>query len=358
MRDLSGWMNLVWGDLFAAWLMAAIFWAIAGMAAASWARTSRTLGGVIGASTLFLGTFGIVIFGIAKRQRATGGPTLDHRYDVDASGTPNVVGHDTSGFAGGSVGPTGFDSTGFDSTGFGRPGFGQSGYGTTGFASTGSGSKGFGDPGFGDPGFGQPGFGDPGFGQPGFGQPGFGETGFGEPGFPASGSALGVGRPDRGTDHRSSTPAIIWLSIAAAVIAGFAAALFAPWLTLGFGVELDGTEVALVPLLCTVLAIALAVGLSWRGPRLLPALVVAWFSSWWLLIGIIALTSGGQLADLITSTGNDAVTRLSLETELAGYTTVTLGIGVTLVSLAGLLGVSWAAVAVVRCSNQSPGWSQ
>jgi len=37
---------------------------------------------------------------------------------------------------------------------------------------------------------------------------------------------------------------------------------------------------------------------------------------------------------------------------------VTLGIGVTLVSLAGLLGVSWAAVAVVRCSNQSPGWSQ
>src|SRR5664280_2786276 len=328
MRDLSGWMNLVWGDLFAAWLMAAIFWAIAGMAAASWARTSRTLGGVIGASTLFLGTFGIVIFGIAKRQRATGGPTLDHRYDVDASGTPNVVGHDTSGFAGGSVGPTGFDSTGFDSTG--------------------SGSKGFGDPGFGQPGF----------GDPGFGQPSFGETGFGEPGFPASGSALGVGRPDRGTDHRSSTPAIIWLSIAAAVIAGFAAALFAPWLTLGFGVELDGTEVALVPLLCTVLAIALAVGLSWRGPRLLPALVVAWFSSWWLLIGIIALTSGGQLADLITSTGNDAVTRLSLETELAGYTTVTLGIGVTLVSLAGLLGVSWAAVAVVRCSNQSPGWSQ
>jgi len=90
MGDLSGWMNLLWGDLFAAWLMAAIFWAIAGMAAASWARTSRTLGGVIGASTLFLGTFGIVIFGIAKRQRVTGGPASDHRYDVDASGTPNV----------------------------------------------------------------------------------------------------------------------------------------------------------------------------------------------------------------------------------------------------------------------------
>jgi len=248
MGDLSGWMNLLWGDLFAAWLMAAIFWAIAGMAAASWARTSRTLGGVIGASTLFLGTFGIVIFGIAKRQRVTGGPASDHRYDVDASGTPNVSGHDTSGFAGGSGGPTGFDSTGFDSTGFGSTGFGQSGYGTTGFASTGSGSKGFGVPGFGQPGFGQPGFGDPGFGQPGFG-----ETGFGEPGFPASGSALGTGRPDRGTDHRSSTPAIVWLSIVVAAIAGFIAALFAPWLTLGLGVEVDGTEVALVPLLCTIL---------------------------------------------------------------------------------------------------------
>ena len=353
MGDLSGWMNLLWGDLFAAWLMAAIFWAIAGMAAASWARTSRTLGGVIGASTLFLGTFGIVIFGIAKRQRVTGGPASDHRYDVDASGTPNVSGHDTSGFAGGSGGPTGFDSTGFDSTGFGSTGFGQSGYGTTGFASTGSGSKGFGDPGFGQPGFGQPGSGDPGFGQPGLG-----ETGFGEPGFPASGSALGTGRPDRGTDHRSSTPAIVWLSIVVAAIAGFIAALLAPWLTLGLGVEVDGTEVALVPLLCTILAIAVAVGLSWRGPRRLPAVVVAWFSSWWLLIGIIALTSGGQLADLITSAGNDAVTRFSLETELAGYTTVTLGIGVTLVSLAGLLGVSWGAAAVVLYSTESPGWSQ
>ena len=318
MGDLSEWLSLVWDGLFAAWLVAAIFWAIAGVAAASWANINVALGGVIGAATLFLGCAGILLFGAAKRHRANGS-VFDDQPDAGSLSTrPN-----------GSL-PGVSD---LDQGSFGRPGLGQSGFGETGL-------------------------GQSGFGQSGFGETGLGQPGFGEPRFGAAETTANTQEPESAARRASGAPTIVALSVAGAVTAGFAAAIFAPWLTLGFGVEIDGTEVAFVPLLCTVLCVAGAAALSWRGPRRLPALVVAWFSSWWLLIGILALTSGGQLADTITAVGNQAVTRLSLDTELAGYSTVTIGTGVTLVAVAGLLGVLWGATAVVRCAAGSAGWSQ
>jgi len=340
--NLLGWWDLIKAGLLAAWLVAAVFWAVAGIAAASWARMSPMVGGLIGGATLFLGCAGILIYGAARKsgavptEHATPGLSSPRPHDPrfgDPGGRGNDMGDGTGGF--GTPGST---------TGFGTPGA------TGGFGTPGA-TGGFGTPGA------TGGFGTPGA-TGGFGAPGS-TTGFGTGGFdtPAVHSSEFTGGGAVPPATNSGPFRAIILTGAAVVGAVYLSAAFTPWVSFGFGLEIDGSEVALVPLMCTVVAVAVCAGFCWQGPRRLPAVVIAWFSSWWMLLGILALSEGGYVADTISSLSARAVATLQLDEQYAQTASVTLGIGVSLVALGGLAGLAWAIVAVLRRAAGGTQWS-
>ena len=313
--NLLGWWDLIKAGLLAAWLVAAVFWAVAGIAAASWARMSPMVGGLIGGATLFLGCAGILIYGAARKSGAV--PT-EHATPGLSSPRPHDPRFGDPGGRGNDMG----DGTG----GFGTPGS------TTGFGTPGA--------------------------TGGFGAPGS-TTGFGTGGFdtPAVHSSEFTGGGAVPPATNSGPFRAIILTGAAVVGAVYLSAAFTPWVSFGFGLEIDGSEVALVPLMCTVVAVAVCAGFCWQGPRRLPAVVIAWFSSWWMLLGILALSEGGYVADTISSLSARAVATLQLDEQYAQTASVTLGIGVSLVALGGLAGLAWAIVAVLRRAAGGTQWS-
>lgn len=323
---LSGAWDLVRGGLLTSWLVAALFWALAGVAAASWARMSPFVGGIVGALTLFVGCLVILIYGAARKA----GPTAaDIRigHGESGRGTPAGSAPPDPWF-----GPTGFGTTDASTTGFGTTGLGTTGSGTTGFGTTGVGATSFGTSGF---------------------------------GVPAGGAHFGAG--GTGPSPDASVPAepvagsgvlrVVALTTITVVTAMFLAASFTPWVSLGIGVEIDGSDVALTPLLCTIVAVGVSAAFCWRGPRRFPAAVIAWFCSWWLLLGILALGEGGYLADTITSSAASVISNLQIDQRYADTASVTLGVGISLVALAGLAGFAWAVVAVLRRTSGASEWS-
>lgn len=313
---IGGMIGLAARSVMIGWLAAALFWGLTGAAIAAWGRLPVAVGALVGGLLPVVGVLGLAVVAGARRSgELTSGLARQHLSTLPGAPAPS------------------WQQPGWPP---GGPNGNPSGYQPGGWPPGGAAPGG--------PGGFQPGGG---WSAGGAAQPGGWQQNPGWPGGMSGGPATGgwpaapTGSPPSGVPAATRTrgPARSQQLLLAGL--GLVALVFASGFVLTwFHIPGSGSYGAFsLPmgflLVFTLLVLGIAGWLSLHAARRWVAILVAWFSSWWLVIGLAALTATDRFTDLLAKVSS-APTSSGAELGPAAYA----------VFAAALLGLGWSAAAL------------
>lgn len=306
---IGGVIGLAVRSVMIGWLAAALFWGLVGAAIAAWGRLPVAVGALVGGLLPVVGAAGLAVVAGARRSG-----------DLTAGIAPPHV----STLPGAESAPAWQQPNGWSPQGgwqqqpwpaAGAPGTPTApGTGWGGAPAAGGWAQ-------------QP--------APGWtGQPAVGQW----PAQPGAGaSPAGYGQPiPAGAPARTRSPALpqpLLLGGLGLVMVAFAVGLVLTWVSVPGADDYGAFDLPMGFLLIfTELVLGLAAWLSLHLARRWVAILVAWFSSWWLVIGLAALTATDRFTDLLARVSSAPTT-----------TGAELGPAPYLIFVAALLGLAWSA---------------
>lgn len=157
--------------------------------------------------------------------------------------------------------------------------------------------------------------------------------------------------PRRGVPAWFLTVAVLSPLVVMCVL--LAVSLFSHWLYVANVVRLGSITVgAALPIIITIIVVMLAGAGCWRRPHGWIAVLVAWFSTWWLVLGLTAVTATSDLSAALGSLVSfdviqNAATSIGITLDTATFAhAVELGSGPYIMLGAAVAGIVWSVLSL------------